>query len=256
MGPKYETPSHGNSSSLPKKRGRSGNTTERVMVAAPEKTHTVPKVFPDESPPVPPCGDGISHPPYISSSLAHQTADVKLNALYDPRLLSDYGGTVFHHFRAKLVQRNITDCRGTLIAPWAEYDNLRTGTVVLVRVSLKIYNIQNASKTRKVSSQYFIHFSISAHSVRQLYQLYADRISIALPSDEAVDVRAIKNVDVDGHDKSGDTYDSDDDILKSFNIVVETTNANSSTASSVSVYDICTIATFASHTFFNSVKPH
>jgi hypothetical protein len=86
-------------------------------------------------------------------------------AVYDPRLLSDYSGTVFDHSRVKLVQRNITDCTGTLIAPWAEYDNLRTGTVVLIRVSLKIYNIQNASKTRKVSSLYFIHFSISAHSV-------------------------------------------------------------------------------------------
>ena len=62
---------------------------------------------------------------------------------------------------------------------------------------------------------------------------------MALPSEEAVDVRAIKNVDVDGPDKSGDTYDSDDDILNSFNVVVESTNANCSAASSVSVYDIC-----------------
>src|SRR5580658_956152 len=124
-------------------------------------------------------------------------------AAYDPRLLSDYGGTVFDHSRAKLVQRNITDCTA-------------------------LSNIL----------------------------IYADRISMALPSEEAVDVRAIKNVDVDGPDKSGDTYDSDDDILNSFNVVVESTNANCSTASSVSVYDICSIPTFASQTFLNSVKPH
>jgi hypothetical protein len=79
---------------------------------------------------------------------------------------------------------------------------------------------------------------------------------MALPSEEAVDVRAIKNVDVDGPDKSGNTYNSDDDILNSFNVIVESTNANCSTASSVSVYDICSIATFASQTFLNSVKPH
>jgi hypothetical protein len=159
MGPKYETPSNGNSSSLPKKRGRSGNTTARVMVPAPQKTETLAQVIPEPSAPIPPSGDGISPPRSVYSSLIHSTADIKQNALYDPRLLSDYGGTVFDHTHAKLVQRHITDCTGALIPPWAEYDNLRTGTVVLIRVSLKIYCIQNGSKTRKVSPLFLPLFS-------------------------------------------------------------------------------------------------
>ena len=86
--------------------------------------------------------------------------------------------------------------------------------------------------------------------MQQLYQIYADRISIALPSEEPVDARVIKNLDVDGADKTSNCYDSDDDIIKCFNVVVEPTNENSSTtASSVSVNHLCSLATFPSHSF-------
>ncbi|KAI0273296.1 hypothetical protein BGY98DRAFT_998292 [Russula aff. rugulosa BPL654] len=109
------------------------------MVAAPQKTETLANLNPDASAPVPPTGDGISYQPYVYSSLIDSNTDIKINALYDPRLLYDYGGSVFDHTQAKLVQ-----C--ALIPPLDEYDNLRTGTVVLIRVSLKIYCIETLPK--------------------------------------------------------------------------------------------------------------
>ena len=94
--------------------------------------------------------------PFITVLLiVKREIEIKLNALYDRRLLNDYGGTLFDQHQAKLVQRNITDATGALIPPWEEYDNLRTGSVVLARVSLKLYCIQTGSKTRKVSHLLF-----------------------------------------------------------------------------------------------------
>lgn len=88
---------------------------------------------------------------YTHSLTISAQTDVKMNALYDPRVLYDYGGPVFDHNNAKLVQRHITDTSGTLIPPWLEYEKLRTGTVVLIRVSLKVYPIQTGSRIRMVS---------------------------------------------------------------------------------------------------------
>jgi len=60
--------------------------------------------------------------------------DIELGALYDPRLPYDYGGSIFYCNHAKLVRCSTTDTAGSLIPPWSEYDNLRTGTVVFIRV--------------------------------------------------------------------------------------------------------------------------
>ena len=68
----------------------------------------------------------------------HILLDVQLGAYYEPRLLHDYGGTIFNHSAAKLLQRNITDTNGSLIPPWDEYDKLRTGTVVLMKVTFTV----------------------------------------------------------------------------------------------------------------------
>ena len=82
---------------------------------------------------------------------AHPILEITLGALYDPRLLYDYGGPLFAHKLAKLKQRNIVAKDGLLVPPWSEYEHLRTGTVVLMRVNLHTYNIPISSyKTRKV----------------------------------------------------------------------------------------------------------
>ena len=56
------------------------------------------------------------------------------------------------HHLAKLKQQNIVDISGSLVPPWLEYDKLRTGTVVLMRVTLHTYDVQlGPYKTKKVS---------------------------------------------------------------------------------------------------------
>ncbi len=54
-------------------------------------------------------------------------------------ILYDYGGPIFVHKHAKLTQRHITDTSGSLVPPWKEYEKLRTGTVVLIKVALRVY---------------------------------------------------------------------------------------------------------------------
>jgi hypothetical protein len=105
------------------------------------------------------------------------------------------GDLFFVHKQAKLKQRNITDTSGTLVTPWLEYDNLRTGTVVLMSISLRIYPA-------------------------------ADRIKIVLPSDEPVDIRTkkMKTWRLDREDKI---------LLKSFDDVAEPVKEISSGAALV-----------------------
>lgn len=76
--------------------------------------------------------------------------DIKVGAFYDPRLLSDFGGPLFKLKLAKLKQRSLVDINDKLIAPWEEYDKLRTGTVVLMRVTLHTYTITEGNKDKKV----------------------------------------------------------------------------------------------------------
>jgi hypothetical protein len=55
----------------------------------------------------------------LSSSYIRLTADdIKLDAYYDPRLLSDYGGPCFQHQKARLKQLDVCDVPGDLIPPW------------------------------------------------------------------------------------------------------------------------------------------
>ena len=128
------------------------------MVNAPTSSH-------DPSP-----ADGVSTPPltgpHHKSPLphAHPFLEVALGALYDPRLLYDYGGPLFAHKLAKLKQCNIVAKDGSLVPPWSKYDHLRTGTVVLMHISLHTYDIPISSyKTRKVSKHDLSYF-IRIHS--------------------------------------------------------------------------------------------
>ena len=53
---------------------------------------------------------------------------------------------------AKLVQRNLTDIFDQLIPPWETYDKLRPGTLVLMKVQLLTFDIEDAQRngSRKV----------------------------------------------------------------------------------------------------------
>ncbi len=57
---------------------------------------------------------------------------------------------LFNHNLAKMVQRHIIDQQGELTPPWEEHDKLRTGTVVLMRISLRTYSINQTYSQKKV----------------------------------------------------------------------------------------------------------
>ena len=81
---------------------------------------------------------------YPLNALLTCAEDIKLKALYDPRLLYDYGGSVFDHRLARLRQRNI-------VPPWDEYSELWPGTVVLMKITLHTYSMNNENgRLRKV----------------------------------------------------------------------------------------------------------
>ncbi|KAF8344843.1 hypothetical protein F5887DRAFT_917856 [Amanita rubescens] len=203
MGPKYIVASSTSTSSGAKRRGRSAKQ-QRIMVSAPA--------------PVTDSSQSDTTPLTIPTG----PSEVKIGALYDPRLLDDYGGPLFNHHQAKLVQRHIVDEDGNLTAPWLEYDKLRTGTVVLMRISLRTYSVPNN------------------YTQKKFYQIYADRVKVLMRSDEPIEHRSIR-LSIDdhtSHERNKET-DSDNDCLKGFDSVSATnehgdgsTGSSSSTASS------------------------
>jgi hypothetical protein len=49
---------------------------------------------------------------------------IYVGAYYDPHLLPDYGGNLFWHHEAKLIQHDVQDTDLHLIPPWEYYDKL------------------------------------------------------------------------------------------------------------------------------------
>lgn len=146
LGPKYDVPHGSFIASAAKKRARTGKATPCILVNAPG---TSAGSNSEALPPIPELS-GLFINKSHETSLIHML-EIKLSALYDPRLLCDYGGPLYNHVSAKLVQRNIVDAAtNTLVAPWEEYDKLRTGTVVIMKVSLHTYTISFDGRTKKV----------------------------------------------------------------------------------------------------------
>ncbi|KAJ6568173.1 hypothetical protein B0H10DRAFT_2238259 [Mycena sp. CBHHK59/15] len=69
--------------------------------------------------------------------------DVQLGVFYDPRVLEDYGGLMFQHVNAKLLQLDIRDADNKLIPPWKQYAALRPGTLVLALVTIHIFTFKD-----------------------------------------------------------------------------------------------------------------
>jgi hypothetical protein len=80
--------------------------------------------------------------------------EIHLSAYYNPRLLPDYGGDLFHHNTAKLVQHDVRDIDNHLIPPGKYYEKLRPGTMVLCNVTMHVYwmTSMKQTKVRKVCS--------------------------------------------------------------------------------------------------------
>ncbi|KAF8320642.1 hypothetical protein F5887DRAFT_1291293 [Amanita rubescens] len=196
MGPKYEVPASASTSATSRKRARASKQA-RIIVTAPSP------VLESSSEDVP-----VSVP-----------TNIKLGQFYNPKLLADYGGPLFRHNRAMLVQRNIIDTEGKLTAPWQEYDKLRTATVVLMRISLRTYTVQVGYRSKK------------------FYQIYADRIKILMPSFEPIEERSKRlNFGDNTSNAANEISDDDDDCLKSFgpisHVAAETRSTTASGSSS------------------------
>ncbi|KAG2151979.1 hypothetical protein BD769DRAFT_1658426 [Suillus cothurnatus] len=77
------------------------------------------------------------------------------NTFYDPTVLPDYGGDLYHHVNARLRQLDIRDVNNDLIAPQDWYSSLRRGTLVMIRATLHAFNW----KERRV-------YQLNAHTIR------------------------------------------------------------------------------------------
>lgn len=144
LGPKYGVPAH-----------------LAVVVAKNDKAKPKAKrVYAERiepSPSVPPPSTSNNNPLVTPSSksialdLGHPlsamgTTEVTVGGLYDARLLPDYGGPMFEHTHSKLVQKDITDVDGELIPMWETYNKLRTGTLVLMKGRLNVYQMDDKQR--------------------------------------------------------------------------------------------------------------
>ncbi|KAF8235496.1 hypothetical protein L208DRAFT_1256595 [Tricholoma matsutake] len=101
--------------------------------------------------------------------------DIYVGAHYDPHLLSDYGGNLFCHHAAKLIQHDVRDVDLHLIPPWEYYNKLCPGTMVLCNITLHLYqmNITNAKGNQP--------------KMRKTFKLNAETIRVVAKSDLPVE---------------------------------------------------------------------
>ncbi|KAH7931034.1 hypothetical protein BV22DRAFT_1115833 [Leucogyrophana mollusca] len=97
--------------------------------------------------------------------------DISTNDLYDPTVLSDYGGFPFAHVHAKLRQLDFRDTNNELVRPQDWYDKFRPGSLVMVKVTLHAFNWDE----RRV-------YQINAHTIR-LLDGSAENIELRLQKD-------------------------------------------------------------------------
>ncbi|TEB28226.1 hypothetical protein FA13DRAFT_1774984 [Coprinellus micaceus] len=107
---------------------------------------------------------------------AADTPTVQLGAFYDPHLLPDFGGPMFELEKAKLVQHNIVDAQGDLVAPWQIYDKLRPGTLVLINAKLFVWHTGETGD-------------------RRTYQIIAEKIKVIEESDQPIEHRDIARIE-------------------------------------------------------------
>ncbi|KAF8345279.1 hypothetical protein F5887DRAFT_1159030 [Amanita rubescens] len=111
-------------------------------------------------------------------------------------------------------ETNIVDKDDNLTAPWLEYDKLRIGTVVLMRISLRTYSIPQSYTQKKI------------------YQIYVDRVKVIMHGEEPINHRSIR-VSIDDY-TSNEESNSDTDCLRAFATVMPVADVQNNAASSMS----------------------
>ena len=141
---------------------------------------------------------------------------MSVGAFYDPRLLYDYGGPLYRHKHAKLVQRDVQDMDSALIAPWDAYSALLPGTLVLMKVKFYCLRPEDLGSNRKVCVFVFDDVYKLIMLV-QLCQIYALSIKVLADSDSEVEPRIWAELPVPVDETEGGGSVSDDDALVDFN---------------------------------------
>ncbi|KAF8224127.1 hypothetical protein L208DRAFT_1313217, partial [Tricholoma matsutake] len=103
--------------------------------------------------------------------------DIYIGAHFNPHLLPDYGGNLFCHHGAMLMQHDIRDINLHLTPPWEYYDKLRASTMVLCDVTLHMYQmaIPNASASQP--------------KMRKTFKINAETIRVIAKSDLPIELR-------------------------------------------------------------------
>ncbi|KAJ3851612.1 hypothetical protein EV368DRAFT_83353 [Lentinula lateritia] len=119
--------------------------------------------------------------------LAHVKSTLQIpnvGALYDPKLMLDYGGEVFSLDKAKLVQPNWCKMDDTLIVPWKNYLHLRQGTLIVANISIRMHVLQpkNRKKPKRKAYISFVYQAI----INFLKVVAESDIPVAYPPQPAV----------------------------------------------------------------------
>ncbi|RDB20445.1 hypothetical protein Hypma_012444 [Hypsizygus marmoreus] len=142
-----------------------------------------------------PSGDGgsLTAPP-----VAPPNVEPKVGDLYDPRLLPDYGGDLFHHKQSKLIQLDVQNIDEKIVFPWDMYDELRPGTLVIAKTSLHCFWIGQKDG-----------------SMKQFYQINAHSIKILGKSDLAMEIPSIPDAPRTTKRKATDppSHEGDDEAI-------------------------------------------
>ncbi|KAK7053073.1 hypothetical protein VNI00_004394 [Paramarasmius palmivorus] len=112
---------------------------------------------------------------------------VRVGAFYDPRVFPDYGGPVFSHRLAQVIQPDWRDSEGNLIPPWAWWDVLRPGTLIMASVSIVVWVIGSGENKKKVYHAVIQSLRVVDRSGVQVKLPVPKHSSVAVPTAPATD---------------------------------------------------------------------
>jgi hypothetical protein len=96
----------------------------------------------------------------MNENLDLTDSQIQLNAFYDPRLLYDYGGSLFALDKNKLQQSDIRGIDKKLIPPWKQYEALKPGTLVAVVAHINSFNYDDPGKKLRKVSNFELYFHL------------------------------------------------------------------------------------------------
>jgi len=121
-------------------------------------------------------------------------SEIRMGAFYDPRLLPDYRGAYFQLVRNKLRQLDVWSSSQPpkLIPPWKFYEELRPGTLLLVKATLHVFLFyEDNILKQKVGTITNICMVLIVLECHQVYQINGHSILVVTTSNVSVEERPI-----------------------------------------------------------------